>query len=160
MAEVIGRRLDKIGDQQFGETPDLIVIDGGPGQLGYAKRQIDERGLNINVISLAKREEEVYTVKNNVPIELPRQSYALKLLVNIRDEAHRFAITYFRNLHLHNALKSELEKIEGIGEKRQKQLFKAFKTIENIQKASVEELVEQGGLPLKTAKNVFDYFHA
>lgn len=160
MAEVIGRRLDKIGDQQFGETPDLIVIDGGPGQLGYAKRQIDERGLNINVISLAKREEEVYTVKNNIPIELPRQSYALKLLVNIRDEAHRFAITYFRNLHLHNALKSELEKIDGIGEKRQKQLFKAFKTIENIQKASVEELVEQGGLPLKTAKNVFDYFHA
>ena len=63
-------------------------------------------------------------------------------------------------MHLHNALKSELEKIDGIGEKRQKQLFKAFKTIENIQKASVEELVEQGGLPLKTAKNVFDYFHA
>ena len=160
MAEVISRRLAKIGDEQFGTTPDLIVIDGGLGQLGYAQKQVEQSGYDIELISLAKREEEVFTTRDHNSIMLPRRSYALNLLINIRDEAHRFAITYFRNLHLRNALKSELEKIDGIGDKRQKLLFRQFKTIENIQKATVEQLMETGGLNRKTAENVFNYFHA
>ena len=116
--------------------------------------------LDIELISLAKREEEVFTTRDHNSIMLPRRSYALNLLINIRDEAHRFAITYFRNLHLRNALKSELEKIDGIGDKRQKLLFRQFKTIENIQNATVEQLMETGGLNRKTAENVFNYFHA
>ena len=160
MAEVISRRLAKIGDEQFGTTPDLIVIDGGLGQLGYAQKQVEQSGYDIELISLAKREEEVFTTRDHNSIMLPRRSYALNLLINIRDEAHRFAITYFRNLHLRNALKSELEKIDGIGDKRQKLLFRQFKTIENIQNATVEQLMETGGLNRKTAENVFNYFHA
>lgn len=160
MAEVISRRLKKIGDEQFGAKPDLIVIDGGLGQLGYAKRELDQSGQDIEMISLAERQEEVFTTKSSASIMLPRRSYALRLLVNIRDEAHRFAITYFRHLHTKNALKSELEKIDGIGEKRQKQLFKKFGTIDNIQKATVDELMTDGGLNRKTAENVFNFFHA
>jgi len=160
MAEVIGRRLAKIGDEQFGEKPDLIVIDGGLGQLGYAKEQLDKSGHDIEIISLAERFEEVFTPQSKQSVLLPRRSFALNLLINIRDEAHRFAITYFRNLHTKNALKSELQKIEGIGEKRQKQLFKIFKNIEQIQNATVEQLVSEGGLSQKVAQNVYDYFHA
>jgi len=160
MAEVVGRRLDKLDDSQFGDKPDLIVIDGGKGQLAYAKEQLDKRGLDIEIVSLAERLEEVFTVDSKNSIMLPRRSYALNLLINLRDEAHRFAITYFRNLHTKNALKSELEKIDGIGEKRQKQLFKRFKTIQQIQDATVEQLVYEGGLSKKVAQNVYDYFHA
>lgn len=160
MAEVIGRRLAKIGDDQFGEKPDLIVIDGGLGQLGYAKRVLDQSGQDIEMISLAKREEEVFTTRGNQSVMLPRRSHALNLLINIRDEAHRFAITYFRRLHTANALKSELENIDGVGDKRQKQLMRAFRNIENIEKATVDQLVEIGGLNKKTAQNVYDYFHA
>lgn len=160
MAEVVGRRLAKIGDEQFGEKPDLIVIDGGLGQLGYAKEQLDKSGHDIEMISLAERFEEVFTPQSKQSIMLPRRSFALNLLINIRDEAHRFAITYFRNLHTKNALKSELQKIDGIGEKRQKQLFKKFKTIQDIQNATVEQLVAEGGLTQKVAQNVYDYFHA
>lgn len=160
MAEVIKRRLDKIGDEQFGEKPDLIVIDGGLGQLGYAGRVLAESGQDIEMISLAKREEEVFTTESKRSVMLPRRSHALNLLINIRDEAHRFAITYFRRLHTINALKSELEKIDGIGEKRQKQLMKAFRNIENIENADVGQLIEVGGLNKKTAQNVYDYFHA
>ena len=160
MAEVVGRRLAKLGDEQFGEKPDLIVIDGGMGQLGYAKEQLDKYNTDIEIISLAERFEEVFKPDSNQSIMLPRRSFALKLLINIRDEAHRFAITYFRNLHTKNALKSELQKIDGIGEKRQKQLFKRFKTIQDIQKATVDQLVDEGGLNRKVAQNVYDYFHA
>ncbi len=160
MAEVVGRRLAKIGDEQFGEKPDLIVIDGGLGQLGYAKEQLDKSGHDIEMISLAERFEEVFTPQSKQSIMLPRRSFALNLLINLRDEAHRFAITYFRNLHTKNALKSELQKIEGIGEKRQKQLFKKFKNIDEIQNATVEQLVSEGGLTQKVAQNVYDYFHA
>ena len=116
--------------------------------------------LLIEIISLAERFEEVFKPDSKQSILLPRRSFALKLLVNLRDEAHRFAITYFRNLHTKNALKSELQKIDGIGEKRQKQLFNKFKTIQQIQNATIDQLVDEGGLTRKVAQNVYDYFHA
>ena len=92
-------------------------------------------------------------------MRLPPGSHAHNLLINIRDEAHRFAITYFRKLHNKNALRSELDKIEGIGAKRQAALLKRFKNIESISAASIEELAATEGLTLAAARNVFDYFN-
>ncbi|HRX14106.1 MAG TPA: helix-hairpin-helix domain-containing protein, partial [Eubacteriales bacterium] len=134
-----------------------IVVDGGLGQLEYARRAL--QGSGIELVSLAKREELVYTLSDKEPIRLPRNSYALNLLINIRDEAHRFAITYFRQLHTKNGLKSVLSEIEGVGEKRQVELVRHFKNVENISNASVEQIMEVGGINEKTAKNIYDYFN-
>ena len=96
MQEVLTRRLKRIGedDASFGTAPDLIIIDGGKGQLSSAVEVIK----NIPVISLAKRDEEIFTPNNPIPIMLPRRSYALRLVQRIRDEAHRFAVTYHKKL--------------------------------------------------------------
>jgi len=159
MEEVLSRRLRRIqeNDDRFGAKPDLIVVDGGLGQLEYARRAL--QGSGIELVSLAKREELVYTLSDKEPIRLPRNSYALNLLINIRDEAHRFAITYFRQLHTKNGLKSVLSEIEGVGEKRQVELVRHFKNVENISNASVEQIMEVGGINEKTAKNIYDYFN-
>ncbi len=161
MEEVLNRRLSRLkeGDEGFGKRPDLIVVDGGLGQLSSAKKAMENAGENIELISLAKREELVYTTRDNEPVRLPPGSHAHNLLINIRDEAHRFAITYFRKLHNKNALRSELDKIEGIGAKRQAALLKRFKNIESISAASIEELAATEGLTLAAARNVFDYFN-
>ena len=157
MAEVISRRLQRISPE-FGEKPDLIVVDGGLGQLHSAQKVIEERGEQVELISLAKRQEEVFTPRDNNPVTLPRESYALKLLINLRDEAHRFAVEYFRTLHTKNALKSALTEIEGVGQARQKILFKHFRTIERIEKATAEELEGIKGISKTVAKNIFGHF--
>jgi len=159
MEEVLSRRLRRIEEKdiRFGAKPDLIVVDGGLGQLEYARRAL--QGSGIELVSLAKREELVYTLSGKEPIRLPRNSYALNLLINIRDEAHRFAITYFRQLHTKNGLKSVLSEIEGVGAKRQVELVRHFKNVENISNASVEQIMEVGGINEKTAKNIYDYFN-
>jgi excinuclease ABC subunit C len=161
MAEVVKRRLQKLGDGnlEFGSKPDLIVVDGGLGQLHSAQKVLTESGQDIELISLAERFEEVFTTKENKSVMLPRESYALKLLINLRDEAHRFAITYFRNLHTKNALKSELNQINGVGEQRQKILFKHFQTIENIEKATLEELQGIKGINKTVATNIYKHFN-
>lgn len=161
MEEVLTRRLTRLkeGDESFGLKPDLIVVDGGLGQLSSAKKAMEKTGIYVELISLAKREELVYTTRDNKPVRLPPNSHAHNLLINIRDEAHRFAITYFRRLHNKNALRSELDKIEGIGEKRQAELLKRFKNIESISSASVDELAATKGLSRSAAQNVFDYFN-
>ena len=160
MAEVISRRVERIkaGDARFGDIPDLIVVDGGLGQLHSAQEVIKNSGIAIELISLAKRLEEVFTTHNNIPVLLPKESYALKLLINLRDEAHRFAITYFRSLHTKNALKSALCEINGIGSVRQKTLFTYFKTIEQIKKATKEELMSLPGINKKEADNIYNFF--
>lgn len=161
MEEALTRRLTRLkeGDESFGLKPDLIVVDGGLGQLSSAKKAMEKTGEYVELISLAKREELVYTTRDNEPIRLPPNSHAHNLLINIRDEAHRFAITYFRRLHNKNALRSELDKIDGIGEKRQAELMKRFKNIESISSASVDELAATKGLSRSAAQNVFDYFN-
>lgn len=160
MKEALSRRLDHIveKDTSFGKTPDLIVVDGGLGQLEYAKQAMTESGLQIPIISLAKKEELVYTTLNNLPVRLPLNSYGLKLLINIRDEAHRFAITYFRNLHTKTMLKSELYNIEGIGPVKQKALLKYFKNIESIISANKEQLMQVDGINAYIADNIIKYF--
>ncbi len=161
MKEVLLRRFERIKnkDEKFGAVPDLIVVDGGSGQLKYAKEAMEESGVKMEMVSLAKREELVYTLNSKTPLRLPLDSYALNLLINIRDEAHRFAITYFRQLHGKNAFKSKLKEIEGVGEKRQAALMKKFKNIQSIKEATVEQLQATDGINKTIAQNIFDYFN-
>ncbi|KYO65276.1 excinuclease ABC subunit UvrC [Thermovenabulum gondwanense] len=163
MKEVIYRRFNraKKGDEKFGEIPDLLLIDGGPGQLKYAKEALKELGFNekIEVISIAKELELIYKDDKD-PIELPKTSEALKLLQRIRDEAHRFAVTFHRNIRAKRNMDSVLDSIPGIGEKRKKALLQSFPSIEEIKNTSIEELARVPGMNKKAAKAVYNYFHS
>ena len=163
LQETLRRRLadmkERSGDVSFSSRPDLIVIDGGKGQLSSVMEVVadcDTEG--INFISLAKREEEVFLPGQSAPVILPRDSYALRLLQRIRDEAHRFAITFHRNLRKTSQTKSALLAIEGVGKTRVKLLFDSFKTLDNIKKASIEELTAVKGIDRRTAENVYAAF--
>ena len=136
MREVTSRRYGKIS-----ELPDLIVIDGGQGQLSAALEIIRGAGLQTPVIGLAKQFELIFVEGSSVPIELPRDSQALKLMQRIRDEAHRFAITYHRKLRRARNLKSALDDVAGIGVKRRTALLKKFGSLAAIKAASIDELL-------------------
>ena len=161
MKEVLLRRFERLkaDDGVFGKAPDLIVVDGGLGQLDYARQAMEESGVSVQLISLAERFEWVYTLGTNEPTILPRNSFALNLLVNIRDEAHRFAITYFRNLHNKNTIKSVLQEVDGIGEKRRIALHRHFKTMDNLKSASIEDIAKVKGMTKTTAQKLFDFLH-
>ncbi len=161
MEEVLSRRLQRLldKDEHFGAKPDLIVVDGGKGQLSSAQKAFNSKGVvDIPLISLAKREEIVYTLDGN-EVKLAKNSYALKLLTAIRDEAHRYAVSYFRQLHNKNALKSLLNEIKGVGKKRQIELVRHFNNIERISQATEEELAQVKGMNQVTAQNVYKYFN-
>ena len=164
LQETLTRRLkditERAQDISFSSRPDLIIIDGGKGQLSSVMEVVagcDTEG--ISFISLAKREEEVFLPGQSMPVILPRDSYALKLLQRIRDEAHRFAITFHRNLRKTSQTRSALLSVEGVGKTRVKLLFDAFKTLDNIKKASIEELTAIKGIDRRTAQSVYDAFH-
>ena len=162
MKETLTRRFERLnaGDGVFGKKPDLIVVDGGLGQLHYAKQAMEECGItDIELISLAEKEELVFTLQSNTPIYLPRNSFALNLLINIRDEAHRFAITYFRKLHGKNSIKSVLQDVPGIGEKRRIELHRHFRSMDNLKAARVEEIASVKGMNATAAQNLYDYLH-
>lgn len=157
MAEVIRRRFARLkdGDEKFDELPDLIVIDGGKGQLSAAYTAMHGEGYDVPMVSLAEREEEIFTVFDERPIVLPRDNVALKLMQRIRDEAHRFAITYHRSLRAKRYY-SELESIRGVGAAKREKLLKVFKYNE-IKTATVEQLAEV--VDRTTAENVFAFYH-
>lgn len=155
MREVIFRRYSKISAE---DLPDLIVIDGGIGQLNSALEIIHELNLKIPVISLAKQFELIFVEKKSEPIELPRGSQSLFLMQRIRDEAHRFAITYHRKLRRKRNLESELDKISGIGKKRREELFKKFGSIEKIKSATLEELLQVPSMNKIAAENLKKFF--
>ncbi len=157
MAEVIRRRFARLrdGDEKFDELPDLIVIDGGKGQLSAAYTAMRGEGYDVPMVGLAKREEEIFTVFDERPIVLPRDNVALKLMQRIRDEAHRFAITYHRSLRAKRYY-SELESIRGVGAAKREKLLKVFKYNE-IKTATVEQLAEV--VDRTTAENVFAFYH-
>lgn len=164
LQETLRRRLadikDRSGDVSFSSRPDLIIIDGGKGQLSSVMEVVaDADTEGINFISLAKREEEVFLPGKSDPVILPRDSYALRLLQRIRDEAHRFAITFHRNLRKTSQTKSALLAIDGVGKTRVKLLFDSFKTLDNIKNASIEELTAVKGIDRRTAQSVYDAFH-
>ena len=161
LKEVLSRRLAKIGTEEEEKfpKPDLIVIDGGKGQLSSVKEVFDDmRVSDIDLISLAKKEEEIFTLGSAEPIVLPRRDYVLRLLQRLRDEAHRFAITYHRQTHERTNLQSELKNIEGIGEVKRKALIEKFGSLENIKRATKEELTETDGIGEKQADSIMNYF--
>lgn len=159
--EMMRRRLSKLGteEEERFPKPDLIIIDGGKGQLSAVKEVFDEMGVtDIELIALAEREEEVFTLFSPESIRIDHRDYVLKMLQRIRDEAHRFAITYFRNLHSKRNLASVLQEIEGIGKKKRKALMEKFGTIDKIMSASLEELCETEGVGAELAKKIQTHF--
>jgi excinuclease ABC subunit C len=144
---------------KFSKMPDLVMVDGGKGQLNAAISVLNTLEIyGIPVIGLAKEFEEVYIEGRNTPLDIPRDSNALHLLQRIRDEAHRFAITYHRSLRNSSNLHSILENIPGIGKKRRIALFKHFGSIEAIKAASLEELEKINCMNRKSAQSLFEYF--
>lgn len=138
--------------------PDLIIVDGGKGQLNAALEVLKEYGLeDLPVVGLAKEREEIFVPGRPEPITLPRGSQDLFLVQRIRDEAHRFAIGYHRRLRRKRSLASTLEEIPGIGPKRRRSLLKRFGSIEAIREATVEELATVEGMNRSAAEQVKEY---
>ena len=156
MAEIMERRYGKETDWPM---PDLIIIDGGKGQLNASIPLIRQVGVtDVPVISLAKRIEEVFVEGQSESIILSHHSPELQLLQQIRDEAHRFAITFHRKLRGKRNLESILDHIEGIGPKRRKGLWARFSTMEAMRQASVEELAQADGMNMVAAQKVYNFF--
>ena len=156
----IGERGDKPG--RFAYPPQLLLVDGGKGQLGVAQRVVQTLGLadEIPVASLAKRYEEVYVPGRSDPVEVPRGSEALFMLQRVRDEAHRFANTFHGQRRSKRMVASSLDGIPGLGEARKKQLIKAMGGVNAVKQASLEELQALSFLPDAVAKAVYDKYHA
>ena len=174
LQEVLRRRFTRAVEEQellktgrlsgkaarFHLLPDLVIIDGGKGQLSAARHVMREMGFDrIPTFGLAKEEEQLFAEGRPDPIILPAGSRALHLLQRLRDEAHRFALSYHRKLRGKAGLKSLLEEVEGIGEVRRRELLKAFGSLAEIKKASLEELAAVKGMNKKAARAVYDFFH-
>jgi excinuclease ABC subunit C len=138
--------------RRFSYPPALVVVDGGRGQLAAATRAIEESGIEVPAIGLAKRLEEIYFPDNPVPLRIPRSSEALFVVQHLRDEAHRFAVDYHRRKREKRALASPLDEIPGIGPARKKALLKRFGSLVRLQRASVEEIAEVPGIGPELAR--------
>lgn len=175
MKEVLTRRFvhgmeeqkeldEKELEKEFGsftKFPDLLLMDGGRGQVNIALEVLNELHINIPVCGMVKddnhRTRGLYY--NNVEIPIDRHSEGFKLITRIQDEAHRFAIEYHRSLRSKTQVKSVLDDIPGVGPARRKALMKAFKSIDDVKSASAEELMEKAGLPQNTAEEIYTFFH-
>jgi excinuclease ABC subunit C len=159
MKEIVKRRYSRVKKEKQ-QPPDLVLIDGGKGQLNAAIEALKEIGYldQTEVAGLAKRLEEVYLPGKSDPIMIPKKSPALKLLQSARDEAHRFAITFHRQKRGKRTLQTELTKIDGIGEKRAQELLKYFGSVKKIKQSNLETL--QDFLGKKTGEAVHSYFVA
>jgi len=160
LQEVLTRRLEKLGtdEEEKFPKPDLIIIDGGKGQLSSVKEVFGKMGVyDVELISLAKREEEIFTLNSDESIKISHRDYSLKMLQRIRDEAHRFAITYFRNIHSKRNLQSVLTEIDGIGKARRAALLDKFGTLDKIISASMEELASVDGISRAQAGKIKQY---
>ncbi len=145
MAEVVGRRYVRLL-KEGRALPDLVLIDGGAGQLSSALAVLDRLGLaNLRVAALAKRKEEIYLDRRDGPILIPKDSRVLHLVQRIRDEAHRFAITFHRRLRRKRTLTTELVDIEGIGPRRARLLLRRFGSVQGVREATAEALAEAVG---------------
>ncbi len=162
MSEVLGRRYapERMADERFGSRPDLLVVDGGKPQLTAAMNQLAELGLDIPVCGLAKSDEEVFVPWDDAPIVLPSGSASLYLIKQVRDESHRFAITFHRHLRDKAMTASILDEIEGVGPKRKKALMKVFGSMKRLRAASVEDIAAVEGIPAAVAADIFAGIHA
>lgn len=159
MREIVGRRYSRLLAEEA-ELPDLIVVDGGKGQLSAAYSILCELGLEsrIAIVGLAKRIEEVFFPNDPMPYYLEKTGEPLKVIMHLRDEAHRFGITFHRDKRSAAFVKTQLEEIEGIGTKSADQLLRRFKSVKKIREATTEELAELLGAV--KAQRVYDHFHA
>ncbi|UII77915.1 excinuclease ABC subunit UvrC [Flagellimonas sp. HMM57] len=158
MEEVVFRRYKRLLNEDE-PLPQLIVIDGGKGQLSSSLKSLDILGLRgkIAIIGIAKRLEEIYFPEDPIPLYLDKKSETLKIIQQLRNEAHRFGITHHRNRRSKGAINSELENIEGIGKKTAEQLLKNFKSVKRIKEASIENLAQSVGMA--KAKKIYKSFH-
>ena len=156
LKEVLTRRFNRLKeDKEKFPKPDLMIIDGGKGQLSTIVQVFEEFNItDIDLISLAEREEEVFLPNQKQPVIFEKRDYALKLLQRIRDEAHRFAITYHRTLRGKRALSSVLDEIDGLGKVKIKLLLEKFKDVSGIAKATKEELMKVKGIGDKQAETI------
>jgi len=158
--EVLKRRFKRSSkaSDSWAILPDLILIDGGKGQLNAALSAIGESGVkSVPTISLAKENEEIFIPRKTEPIILPRSSPGLQLLQRLRDEAHRFAIGYYQRVRKRETFASTLDTILGIGPKRKRALLKQFGSVQGIRQASEEELAATKGMTQSLAKRVKEY---
>jgi excinuclease ABC subunit C len=154
MREVVGRYFRRRIDEEK-PLPDLVVIDGGRGQLGAAHDALKDVGLaDLSVIALAKREEEVFVRGRSEPLRMPRRSSALRMLQQARDEAHRFALTFQRKRRSARTITSELLRIPGIGEKKRRQLLEVFGSLQGVRDASPEAIAALPGFSLRSARKL------
>jgi len=159
MGEVVKRYFARLTDEKK-EFPDLVLVDGGKGQLSTTIDTLNTLGIKSqNVIALAKRLDEVFLPGKSDSLMIPKSSASLKLLQRIRNEAHRFAIEYHHKLRKKRIITSELDQISGIGPARRKILLSHFGSVERIKQASLEELLKAEGVNKKAAENVYKYFH-
>ncbi|PID68981.1 MAG: excinuclease ABC subunit C [Flavobacteriales bacterium] len=158
MEEVVYRRYKRLLDEEQ-ELPQLIVIDGGKGQLSSALKSLDilELRNKIAIIGIAKRLEEIFYPDDSIPLYLDKKSETLKIIQQLRNEAHRFAISFHRNKRSKSAIKTELESIPGVGEQTIKELLKQFKSLKRIKLASQKQLEEKIGK--NRATKVYNYYH-
>jgi excinuclease ABC subunit C len=156
LAEVLGRRFARqdAGDTRFATRPDLVIVDGGPPQLAAARSVFAERGLDVPLAALAKREEELWVPGWNEPVALPNGSPSLYLVKRVRDEAHRFAIEYHRELRGKAMTRSMLDDVPGIGPGRKKALLKHFGSLKKLRAASVDEIAAVKGVGRAAAEAV------
>jgi excinuclease ABC subunit C len=154
MQEIVSRRYERVLKDKL-LVPDLIIIDGGRGHLSVAKKALDRLGLSrIPVIGIAKEFEHIYLPTSKEPIRLPRNSGILHLIQRMRDEAHRFAIAYHRRLREKKSSYSSLDEVDGIGNKRKKELIRHFGDLGSIRKASLEELAKVKSINRGLAKEI------
>ncbi|MEN8123817.1 MAG: excinuclease ABC subunit UvrC [Bacteroidota bacterium] len=158
MEEVVHRRYKRLLDEDQ-DLPQLIVIDGGKGQLNSALKSLEVLGLRgkIAIIGIAKRLEEIYYPDDPIPLYLDKKSETLKIIQQLRNEAHRFGITHHRNRRSKGAIQSELSNINGIGEKTILSLLKKYKSVKRIQETSLEDLVKIIGKD--KASKIFNHYH-
>lgn len=156
LKESITRRLEKLGsdDISFSSAPNLILIDGGKGQINICRDLIKSYNQNIDVISLAKKQEEIFVEDNPLSVKLSKDDDELKLLQKVRDEAHRFAVTFHRKLRKKKQVKSILNEIEGLGKVKRANLISKFKTVKRMKKATADDLIQVPGITPKLAGEI------
>ncbi|MDH3381168.1 MAG: excinuclease ABC subunit UvrC, partial [Flavobacteriaceae bacterium] len=158
MEEVVFRRYKRMIDEGLA-LPNLIIVDGGKGQLSSAVKSLEILGIHdkVAIIGIAKRLEEIYYPKDSVPLYLDKKSESLKIIQHLRNEAHRFGLTFHRKIRSKNAIQNELEQIVGIGKETSDLLLKKFKSIKRIKTLSLEKIAEEIGI--SKAKKIYTHLH-